>query len=129
MLFGSSRSAIGDEGATYDANHPASGDCLGCHSTTPTFATNQSGNAKPANHIPTSAPSPYTTAPSCATCHTTVGNNSVYSVAAVHQNLAANSCLTCHKSTVSSTFANVIIKTTPGNHIPIGALDCASSGC
>jgi hypothetical protein len=129
MLVGSSMSAMGDDRPTYDANHPASGDCLTCHSTTPTFATNQSGGSKPANHIPTSAPSPYTTAPSCATCHTTVGNNTAYSVAAVHQNLAANSCLTCHKSTVSSTFANVIIKTTPGNHIPIGALDCASSGC
>src|SRR5205814_8425112 len=45
----------------YDKAHPASGDCHGCHTTTPTFATNQMGSsAKPANHIPTSAP--------CAQC-------------------------------------------------------------
>src|SRR5204863_293930 len=39
----------------FDKTHPASGDCNGCHTTSPTFATNQSGSsAKPSNHIPTS---------------------------------------------------------------------------
>ena len=46
--------------ATLDKNHPTSGDCNGCHTTTPTFASDQTGNAKPANHIPTNAPVSYT---------------------------------------------------------------------
>src|SRR5206468_5281750 len=41
----------------FDKAHPASGDCNGCHTTSPTFATNQMGSsAKPATHIPTNAP-------------------------------------------------------------------------
>ena len=55
-----------------DKAHPTSGDCNGCHTTTPTFAINQTGNAKPANHIPTTA--------ACTQCHTTAGNYAAYSV-------------------------------------------------
>jgi hypothetical protein len=112
--------AWGDSRPTsYDKNHPTSGDCNGCHTTTPTFVTDQTGNAKPANHIPTSAP--------CAQCHTTAGNNAVYSVTGVHQGVTA--CLACHAPSVATTFANITIVTTPSNHIPIGSLDCNRSGC
>ena len=38
-------------------------------------------------------------------------------------------CLTCHGSTVNTTFLNVTPVTTPANHIPIGTLDCNGSGC
>jgi hypothetical protein len=106
-------------GSTLDKNHPTSGDCNSCHTTTPTFASDQTGNAKPANHIPTTAP--------CAQCHTTPGNNSVYSVTGVHQGVTG--CLTCHAPSVASTFANVTIVTSPGNHMPIGTANCNGSGC
>ena len=63
-MMASSATAWGDSRPqAFDKVHPATGDCSGCHTTTPTFATDQTGNAKPANHIPTSAP--------CAQCHTT----------------------------------------------------------
>src|SRR5262249_29663832 len=98
-----------------DANHPKTGDCGQCHDTV-SFA----GNAvRPANHIPTSAP--------CAQCHTTPGNYALYSVTGTHQGVT--NCLSCHGPSVATTFANVTIVTTPGNHIPIGSLDCNGSGC
>jgi hypothetical protein len=119
MIVGTS-AAWGDSRPTaYDKNHPTSGDCNGCHTTTPTFMSDQTGNAKPANHIPTSA--------ACAQCHTTPGNNAVYSVTGVHTGVT--SCLSCHAPAVATTFANVTIVTTPSNHIPIGSLDCNGSGC
>ena len=71
------------------------------------------------NHIPTSAP--------CAQCHTTAGNNALYSFPGTHQGVTG--CLTCHGPTVNTTFINVTMVTTPGNHIPIGSLDCNGSGC
>ena len=74
--------------------------------------------AKPANHIPTSAP--------CAQCHTTAGNYALYSVTGMHQGVTQ--CLTCHGPTVGP-FVNITIVSTPGNHIPIGSLDCNGSGC
>src|SRR5215471_16109190 len=104
---------------TLDANHPTSGDCSGCHTTTPTFASDQTGGSKPANHIPTNAP--------CAQCHTTAGNYAVYSVTGTHQGVTG--CLTCHGSSVATTFANITVVTNPSNHIPFGTLDCNGSGC
>ena len=100
--------------ATLDANHPKTGDCGQCHDTT-TF-----GNSalRPANHIPTSAP--------CSQCHTTAGNYKAYSVTGTHQGVSG--CLSCHGPTVAATF-DIAIVTTPGNHIPIGSLDCNGSGC
>ncbi len=120
-MLASTSSAAGDSRppAALDANHPTTGDCGGCHTTTPTFAADQTGNAKPANHIPTTAP--------CAQCHTTAGNNAVYSVTGVHQGVTG--CLICHGSTVANTFVNVTIVTTPASHMPVGSLDCNGSGC
>ena len=72
-MLASTATAAGDSRPTaLDKAHPTSGDCNGCHTTTPTFATDQTGSAKPANHIPTTAP--------CAQCHTTAGNYALYSV-------------------------------------------------
>jgi len=116
----STATAAGDSRPTaLDKNHPTTGDCNGCHTTTPTFATDQTGSAKPANHIPTTA--------ACAQCHTTPGNNAVYSVTGTHQGVTG--CLTCHGSTVNTKFANITIVTNPTNHIPFGTLDCNGSGC
>jgi hypothetical protein len=116
-----STSTAGDSrpSAALDAGHPTSGDCGGCHTTTPTFASDVTSAGKPANHIPTTA--------ACAQCHTTAGNYALYSVTGTHQGVS--NCLACHGSTVAATFANVNITTTPGNHIPIGSLDCNGSGC
>ncbi|MBV9343869.1 MAG: hypothetical protein JOZ03_02655 [Gammaproteobacteria bacterium] len=105
--------------AALDKAHPTSGDCSGCHTTTPTFALNQTGNAKPPNHIPTAAP--------CAQCHTTAGNYSLYSRPGVHQGVST--CLSCHAASVAGTFANISITTTPANHMPVGSLDCNGAGC
>ena len=121
-MVASTASAAGDSrpNATLDKSHPSTGECSGCHTTTPTFTTDQTGNAKPSNHIPTTAP--------CTQCHTTAGNNAVYSVTGTHQGVTQ--CLSCHAPAVASTFANITIVSTSGiNHIPISSLDCNGSGC
>src|SRR5207249_6763950 len=114
-----STTAASDSRPTFDTVHPTTGDCGGCHTTAPTFSTNQTGNALPAKHIPTTAP--------CAQCHTTAGNYALYSSPGTHQGVTG--CLTCHGSTVNTTFLNVTPVTTPANHFPIGALDCNGSAC
>src|SRR3984893_9111700 len=104
---------------TLDSKHPTSGDCVSCHTTTPTFAKDQTAGALPPKHIPTTAP--------YGQCHTTAGNYVLYSSPGTHQGVTG--CLSCHGSTVNTTFLNVTMVTTPGNHIPIGSLDCNGSGC
>ncbi len=119
-MVASTATAAGDSRPTaLDKSHPTTGDCGGCHTTAPVFASDQTGNAKPANHIPTTA--------ACTQCHTTAGNYTAYSVTGVHQGVSA--CLSCHAPAVATTFANVTIVTTPSTHIPIGSLDCNGSGC
>ncbi len=89
-MIASTASAAGDSRPTaFDKNHPTTGDCSGCHTTTPTFTTNQSGSsAKPANHIPTNA--------ACAQCHTTAGNYGLYVMGATgHAGITSN-CAQCH---------------------------------
>ena len=102
-----------------DVTHPTTGDCGGCHTTTPTFAGDVTAAGKPANHIPTTA--------ACVQCHTTAGNYATYSVTGTHQGVT--NCLSCHGPTVANTFANVTIATLSGSHIPVGSLDCNGSGC
>src|SRR5213078_4144721 len=88
MLASTSTMAGDSRPTAFDKNHPTSGDCNGCHTTTPTFASDVTGAGKPANHIPTSAP--------CAQCHTSAGNYAAYSVTGTHQGVTG--CLTCHES-------------------------------
>src|SRR5207237_3277534 len=119
-MMASSATAWGDSRPqAFDKVHPATGDCNGCHTTTPTFMTDQTGTAKPANHIPTTAP--------CAQCHTTTGNYAPYSVTGTHQGLTG--CLSCHGRTSATTFVNITLVTNPSNHFPFGSLDCNGSGC
>src|SRR5215469_9721867 len=120
-MIGGTNTTAGDSRPTtaLDKSHPTTGDCGSCHTTTPTFASDITGGGKPANHIPTSAP--------CSQCHTTAGNYAAYSVTGTHQGVT--NCLSCHGSSVATTFANVTIVTNPSNHIPIGSLDCNGSGC
>jgi hypothetical protein len=89
-MMASTATAAGDSRPqAFDKLHPASGDCNGCHSTTPTFTTNQMGSsAKPATHIPTSAP--------CAQCHTTAGNYALYVMGVTGHKGITNNCKQCH---------------------------------
>src|SRR5205085_10701829 len=108
-MMASSATAWGDSRPqAFDKAHPATGECSGCHTTTPTFATDMTQAAKPANHIPTAAP--------CTQCHTTAGNYAQYSSPGTHQGLTG--CLSCHGPTVATTFANITLVTNPSNHIP-----------
>ena len=119
-MIASSATTAGDSRPTaFDKSHPTSGDCGGCHTTTPTFSSDVTSTAKPANHIPTTA--------ACAQCHTTAGNFALYSVTGTHQGVT--NCLSCHGPSVATTFANITITTLSSSHIPIGALDCNGSGC
>src|SRR5207249_11889831 len=113
-MMASSATAWGDSRPqAFDKLHPVAGDCSGCHTTTPTFATDMTQSAKPANHIPTTAP--------CTQCHTTAGNNALYSVTGTHQGVTG--CLPCHGSTVAGTFANITIVSNRSNHLQIGNVD------
>src|SRR2546427_5293196 len=87
--------------------HPSTGDCNGCHTTTPTFALHVSGGAKPSNHIPTNAP--------CAQCHTTAGNYAAYVMGATGHAGITSGCAQCHGPGL--TFANMApppLKLPPG---------------
>src|SRR6267154_741510 len=99
----------------FDKAHPATGDCNGCHTTTPTFSTNQMGSsAKPATHIPTTA--------ACAVCHTTAGNFGAYVMGAPGHAGITNNCALCHAYGLS--FYNMVSPTLkqppsgPTGHIP-----------
>jgi hypothetical protein len=89
MMAGSSTAWGDSRPQAYDSKHPATGDCNGCHTTSPTFFTNQSGSsAKPSNHIPTTAP--------CAQCHTTAGSYVAYVMGATGHAGITNNCALCH---------------------------------
>ena len=96
-----------------DANHPTTGECSNCHSSTVSFSNGITGGNKPANHIPTTQV--------CTLCHTTAGNYALYVMN--HQGIAAN-CEQCHAAGL--TFANITPKEPPATHLPIGSLPCAN---
>src|SRR5260370_32720302 len=119
-MLASTATTAGDSRPTaFDKNHPLSGDCIGCLTTTPTFAGDVTAAGKPTNHIPTTAP--------CTQCHTTAGNYALYSVTGAHQGVTG--CLTCHGPAVATTFGNTTIVSTPSHHLPIGPLDLNSACC
>jgi len=97
--------------AAQDANHPKTGECSNCHASTVSFSSGITGGNKPTNHIPTTQV--------CTLCHTTAGNYAVYTMN--HQGITGN-CAQCHASGLS--FANIVPKEPPANHLPIGTLAC-----
>ena len=92
-----------------DPNHPTTGDCASCHSSTTSFMAGIT--TKPPNHIPTTQ--------ACALCHTTPGN---YSVATMNHTGITSGCATCHATGL--TFANIVPVSPPPTHIPSGATAC-----
>src|ERR1700730_9359127 len=89
MLASTATTAGDSRPQAFDKLHPASGDCNGCHSTSPTFTTNQMGSsAKPATHIPTTAGG--------AVCHTTAGNYALYVMGVTGHAGITNNCKQCH---------------------------------
>src|SRR4029079_1932886 len=95
-------------------NHPTTGDCGTCHTSTASFSTGVTGG-KPANHIPPNE--------ACTLCHTNP-NNLVPGV--MNHSGITNGCTTCHAaSTTGTAFTGVIPKPQGTGHIPTTA-DCAS---
>jgi hypothetical protein len=104
--------------AAQDAAHPSAAqypDCSTCHTGTNVGDFNK--NAKPANHLPTTAP--------CQQCHTAMPDFSQYVMGAQgHAGIAGN-CALCHASGLS--FANMApptLKQPPANHLPVAGKAC-----
>ena len=66
---------------------------------------------KPANHIPTTQ--------TCTLCHTNASNYAIYTMN--HTGIATD-CAQCHGTGLS--FANIVPKEPPANHMPILGLAC-----
>ena len=93
-------------------NHPVTGDCGTCHTSTSSFSV---GTAKPANHIPT--------AQACTVCHANAGT---FKAGLMNHAGISGGCTTCHA--VGSTgvaFTGVTPVPQGAGHIPING-DCAT---
>jgi hypothetical protein len=109
-----------------DGAHPATGDCSNCHGGNTNYF---SGQAEPANHIPTLTQT-------CATCHTTPGNNALYTAdLTVLHSVVTTACSTCHADG-KGPFAGpagftVVHMTSRGAHVPItkAGIPVECSGC
>ena len=106
--------------ATLDKSHPTTGDCNGCHTTTPTFAKNQTGEREACEPHPDHRgvrPVPHHRGQLRALLRDrhAPGRDDLPHLSRARP--------------VATTFANITIVSTPGNHIPIGTLDCNRSGC
>ena len=106
----------GSSTAIDDINHPLSGDCLQCHSSTVNF----SGQALAANHIP------FATSATCDSCH---GDFSVSpTVAKIHANIQSTStnCVQCHSTANAARYSanRRAIATVSVSHISMGSLGC-----
>ncbi|MEP7181684.1 MAG: hypothetical protein ABI886_05830 [Betaproteobacteria bacterium] len=93
-----------------DKNHPLTGECGACHTSTTSFAAGIIAG-KPANHIPTNEV--------CTLCHSNPANYSVFTMN--HQNITSG-CATCHASGLS--FANIVPVAPPATHVPFGSAAC-----
>jgi hypothetical protein len=109
-----------------DAAHPATGDCGNCHGGNTNF---WSGQALPSNHIPL-------VISTCATCHTTAGNNAVYTPdLTILHSAVTTTCSTCHadgKGPFAGAAGFMVVQmSTRGRHIPItnGGIPVECSGC
>jgi hypothetical protein len=110
----------------HDAQHPTTGDCVNCHSTSPPFSA--TANALPGNHIPLASQS------TCATsCHK--GGYAATTTAIDHTDAAISgeACSACHGASVASGFFGTGLgsggqpvppATVAPLHIPIGSVDC-----
>ncbi len=99
-----------------DASHPASGDCVTCHTSTTGFK----GVDKPANHIP------YKSTAACAACHTSSDYAVMPTLANIHANAESTTvnCAQCHGANAASFAIPSIgfsIVGLPSNHIPTTA--------
>ena len=100
--------------ATQDPNHPTTGECATCHTSTTSFTTGVTGG-KPANHIPTTA--------ACTLCHT---NTITFKPGVMNHTGITSGCTTCHAaSTTGTVFTGVTPKPQGAGHIPTTA-DCAT---
>ena len=97
-------------GIAIDPGHPATGDCVTCHST----VSFKGAGVKPPNHLPTSQP--------CTLCHLNPPNYKQYTMD--HRGISSN-CTQCHGPGLS--FAtNFVPKAPPSNHIPSTGIACES---
>jgi hypothetical protein len=102
------------------------GACSDCHSTAPPFQ----GGTLPANHIK------LITGAACVDCHAL--GYAPGTTTMVHNDVTQTPCAACHSTTTvfsgtgqgtnGQPWQMPAVSTT-GGHIPIGALDCANSGC
>ncbi len=96
---------------TQDANHPRTGDCGTCHTTT-SFAV---ASALPTNHIPTTQ--------ACALCHASLPT---YKPGVMNHSGISNGCTTCHAAAVGGlAFLGVTPVSQGSGHLPTGS-DCAT---
>ncbi len=100
-----------------DANHPKTGDCATCHTSTVSFTMGIT--SLPANHIPTTA--------ACISCHaggsTTPGSGVINHTAAA----ITSGCINCHAaSAAGKAFLGVTPMGQGVGHLPSGANGCES---
>ena len=103
--------------AAQDANHPKTGECGTCHTSTVSFTTGITG--LPANHIPTTA--------ACSSCHaggsTTPGSGVMNHTAAG----IIGGCINCHMAApAGKAFLGVTPMAQGTGHLPSGAIACES---
>jgi len=98
--------------AAQDPNHPTTGDCTTCHTSTTSFSV---GVAKPANHIPTTQV--------CALCH---ADTTSFKSAVMNHTGIASGCTTCHAASATGVaFTGITPLSQGAGHIPTGA-DCVT---
>ena len=117
MGFQTRPSAVGGKFMIQDAKHPATGECVNCHSTNFAYFA---APEKPANHIPVASSS------SCTSCHKDPsGDFSVMpTMLDIHTYAPSQTtnCAQCHGSTAASyAIPSINFKVTglPSNHIPV----------
>ena len=118
-MLASTATAAGDSRPTAlrQERIPTSGDCNGCHTSTPTFAANVTRRESPRTTYPTTA--------ACTQCHTTAGNYAVYSVTGTHQGVTT--CLSCHGADAG--VCQHHDRRQAGQSHADRCLDCNGSGC